>query len=137
MPCKIYSCRDLEMVGVGGFVPPTPCSRSRCASRAALHPVTGLLTKTARYKHMVGVTGFEPATSSTPRKRASRAAPHPDPSCLYGQNATYGELSRIRTWDLRFRRPALYPTELIAPNLSFICFSSYDDFYVSASCACE
>lgn len=30
----------------------------------------------------------------------------------------YGELSRIRTWDLRFRRPALYPTELIAPNLA-------------------
>ena len=64
---------------------------------------------------MVGVTGFEPATSSTPRKRASRAAPHPDPLCLYDHNETNGELSRIRTWDLRFRRPALYPTELIAP----------------------
>ena len=137
MPRKIHSCRDLEMVGVGGFEPPTPCSRSRCASRAALHPVTRLLTKTAHYKHMVGVTGFEPATSSTPRKRASRAAPHPDPLCLYEQNTTYGELSRIRTWDLRFRRPALYPTELIAPNLSLICSSSYDDSCVSVSCACE
>ena len=107
------------LVGARGFEPPTPCSRSRCASRAALHPVTGLFTKTAHYKHMVGVTGFEPATSSTPRKRASRAAPHPDPLCLHYPNTTYGELSRIRTWDLRFRRPALYPTELIAPNLSF------------------
>ena len=137
MPRKIHSCRDLEMVGVGGFEPPTPCSRSRCASRAALHPVIKPLVKTASNKHMVGVTGFEPATSSTPRKRASRAAPHPDPWCLYDHKATYGELSRIRTWDLRFRRPALYPTELIAPNLSFTCFSSYDDFYVNASCACE
>ena len=27
------------MVGVAGFEPATPCSRSRCASRAALHPV--------------------------------------------------------------------------------------------------
>ena len=26
------------MVGVGGFEPPTPCSRSRCANRTALHP---------------------------------------------------------------------------------------------------
>ena len=131
------SLRHSEMVGVGGFEPPTPCSRSRCASRAALHPVTGLFTKTALYKHMVGVTGFEPATSSTPRKRASRAAPHPDPLCLYKNNTSYGELSRTRTWDLRFRRPALYPTELIAPNLSFIRSSSYDDSYVSVSCAYE
>jgi hypothetical protein len=133
------SLRHSEMVGVGGFEPPTPCSRSRCASRAALHPVIGLFhqSKTALYKHMVGVTGFEPATSSTPRKRASRAAPHPDPLCLYDQQTTYGELSRIRTWDLRFRRPALYPTELIAPNHSFICSSSCDDSCVNASCVCE
>ena len=66
---------------------------------------------------MVGVTGFEPATSSTPRKRASRAAPHPDPLCLYDHNETNGELSRIRTWDLQFRRLALYPAELIAPRI--------------------
>ena len=133
------SLRQSEMVGVGGFEPPTPCSRSRCASRAALHPVIELFhqSKTALYKHMVGVTGFEPATSSTPRKRASRAAPHPDPLCLYDQQTTYGELSRIRTWDLRFRRPALYPTELIAPDHSFICSSSCDDSYVNASCVCE
>ena len=25
-------------VGVRGFEPPTPCSQSRCANRAALHP---------------------------------------------------------------------------------------------------
>ena len=68
---------------------------------------------------MVGVTGFEPATSSTPRKRASRAAPHPDnyPTILWRQN---GELTRIRTWDLRFRRPALYPAELLALSLNVL-----------------
>ena len=28
----------LSIVGVRGFEPPTPCSQSRCANRAALHP---------------------------------------------------------------------------------------------------
>ena len=80
---------------------------------------------------MVGVTGFEPATSSTPRKRASRAAPHPDlityPTTNYKLN---GELSRIRTWDLRFRRPALYPAELIAQELRYFSFCG-DSYAVS------
>ena len=28
------------MVGIVGFEPTTPCSQSRCANQAALHPVT-------------------------------------------------------------------------------------------------
>ncbi len=29
---------QLDLVGVAGFEPATPCSQSRCASQAALHP---------------------------------------------------------------------------------------------------
>ena len=72
---------------------------------------------------MVGVTGFEPATSSTPRKRASRAAPHPDSIIRPYSGRQNGELTRIRTWDLRFRRPALYPAELLAPSLDVLLVS--------------
>ena len=87
------------MVGVGGFEPPTPCSRSRCASRAALHPDieeglgegNGLPVdcRSPFIEKMVGVTGFEPATTSTPRKCASRAAPHPDPILSEGLMVSY------------------------------------------------
>ena len=82
----------MKVVGVGGFEPPTPCSRSRCANRAALHPDLpqftwaftcghdngpqlsnrGPPTRVEMYRSkMVGVTGFEPATTSTPRRCAS------------------------------------------------------------------
>ena len=32
----------LLLVGVAGFEPATPCSQSRCASRAALYPEVGV-----------------------------------------------------------------------------------------------
>ena len=87
------------MVGVGGFEPPTPCSRSRCANRTALHPDTDQTgvpdivngsqvdTPSAEVTYdpfcekMVGVTGFEPVTTSTPRRCASGLR-HTPTTCL-------------------------------------------------------
>ena len=82
---------------------------------------------------MVGVTGFEPATTSTPRKCASRAAPHPDRHMNID-----GELCRIRTCALQFRRLALYPTELIARiRRKISSSSSYVGFFEGVFFVCE
>ncbi len=35
---KLLKISSLNCVGVAGFEPATPCSQSRCANRAALHP---------------------------------------------------------------------------------------------------
>jgi hypothetical protein len=35
-------CKAFSFVGVAGFEPATPCSQSRCASRAALYPEEGV-----------------------------------------------------------------------------------------------
>ena len=128
------------MVGMVGFEPTTFHSRSERASRAALHPevIYFGITPTVVNKPMVGMTGFEPATSSTPRKRACRTAPHPVRSMGHDIDSRmmhFGELSRIRTWDLQFRRLALYPAELIAPADS-ICPSFCADFYADVSSVC-
>ena len=52
----------------------------------------------------VGVAGFEPATSCSQSRRDNRATLHPE---VY-----FSDPTRTRTWNLRFRKPLLYPVEL-------------------------
>ena len=66
--CSAVELRSAE-VGVSGFEPLTPWSRTRCATRLRYAPLNRLPTKAA---HQVGVDGFEPSTPCTPSKCATR-----------------------------------------------------------------
>ena len=51
------------LVGVEGFEPPTLCSQSRCASQAALHPVTKRAVKIMTLKQTVNLLFASPSGS--------------------------------------------------------------------------
>ena len=65
----------LSSVGITGFEPVTPNSRSWCANRTALHPEDYVC---------VGIPGFEPGTPCSQSRCANRTALHPETYYPFG-----------------------------------------------------
>ena len=91
----------LSSVGITGFEPVTPNSRSWCANRTALHPDDYFTTKESLHSptqkenlpppSLVGIPGFEPGTPCSQSRCANRTALHPEtynPRGFVGQRYT-------------------------------------------------
>jgi hypothetical protein len=73
---KRQSIRDrsaLKLVGVRGFEPPTPCSRSRCATRLRYTPTGGRSSAAPWSRALIMTTG---AVRKGAKARKARAGPH-------------------------------------------------------------